>query len=144
MPKAKTHTRLYFDATRTHCKHGHTWTIENTYVVGKSRACRECNNTQQNKRAIMLKHHYLRYGLTEHDVQALFEQQRGLCACCGNPETAIVQRTGKIKMLHVDHDHKTGKVRGLLCQDCNMSLGHLQDSSQRIQMLLDYAKAHGL
>ena len=72
------------------------------------------------------------------------ESQRGLCAVCGNPETSTMKRTGEIKMLHIDHDHKTGKIRGLLCQDCNMALGHLQDSSERIQMLLDYAKAHGL
>ena len=93
----------------------------------------------------MYKHYYARYGLTIQEVQAMFEQQHGLCAACGLPERSYVRkRTGEIKMLHIDHDHKTGKVSGLLCQDCNMSLGHLQDSSERIQMLLDYAKAHGL
>jgi hypothetical protein len=119
-------------------------TKKNTATYGECKACvRERGKTRYTT-SLSRKNNYVRYGLTIEDVQAMFEQQRGLCACCGNPETSIVQRTGKIKMLHIDHDHTTGKVRGLLCQDCNMSLGHLQDSSQRIQLLLDYAKAHGL
>jgi len=126
---------------KTYCKHGHERTKKN---VNKYGACRVCHNEKFNTPEKVRRKNYARYGLTEHDVQGKFEQQRGLCACCGNPETSTIKRTGEIKMLHIDHDHKTGKVRSLLCQDCNMSLGHLQDSSERIQMLLDYAKAHGL
>jgi len=126
---------------KTYCKHGHERTKKN---VNKYGACKVCHNEKFNTPGKVKRQNYGRYGLTEHDVQTMFEQQHGLCACCGNPEISIVRKTGKIKMLHVDHDHTTGKIRGLLCQDCNMSLGHLQDSSERIQMLLDYAKAHGL
>ena len=145
MPKARTHSPLYFDATRTHCKHGHAWTIENTYVFGKQRACRECYIARNKRDNKSRKDSYKRnYGLTLQEVTAMFEQQRGLCACCGNPERSIVRKTGEIKMLHIDHDHTTGKIRGLLCQDCNMALGHMLDSSERIQLLLDYARRHGL
>ena len=84
---------------------------------------------------------YARYGVTIADVQALFEAQYGLCAVCGNPETCISKRTGKPKMLHVDHDHETGKVRGLLCQDCNMALGHMREDVKRIEALLAYVKS---
>jgi len=85
-----------------------------------------------------------RYGLTEQEVQAMFAAQKGVCASCGNPETAIVKRTGKPKMLHIDHDHETGTVRALLCQDCNIALGHLRHNSKRIQALFYYAVGYGL
>jgi hypothetical protein len=127
---------------KARCRRGHEYTKENTYYWNGNRACRTCRALHTP--GTVRRQNYARYGLTEQDVQAMFEQQRGLCACCGNPETSTIKSTGQIKMLHIDHNHKTGEVRGLLCQDCNMSLGHLQDSSQRIQMLLDYAKAHGL
>ena len=126
---------------KTYCKHGHERTKK---TVNKYGACKVCHNEKFNTPGKVRRQNYGRYGLTEQEVQAMFESQRGLCAACGNPETSTIKRTGEIKMLHIDHDHKTGKIRGLLCQDCNMSLGHLQDSSERIQMLLDYAKAHGL
>ena len=123
-------------------------TVENTAKYGQCLTCeRERSKAYHRKtNGRSMKHCSYRrnYGLTLQEVQALFESQRGLCAVCGQPERSTTKRTGEIKMLHIDHDHKTGKIRGLLCQDCNMALGHLQDSSERIQMLLDYAKAHGL
>lgn len=56
------------------------------------------------------------YGLTLTDFQALLDGQRGLCACCG-----------KARRLEVDHCHKSGKVRGLLCHLCNVAAGAVQD-----------------
>lgn len=86
------------------------------------------------RRGHMLK----RYGLTiaEHDV--MHEKQRGLCACCGNPERTKESRTGKIRRLSIDHCHATGKVRGLLCGKCNTALGLLSDDRNKILALLDY------
>jgi hypothetical protein len=53
-------------------------------------------------------------GITDDDYEALLAAQGGGCAICGNPP--------KTRRLHVDHDHKTGKVRGLLCHRCNRAL----------------------
>jgi Recombination endonuclease VII len=53
-------------------------------------------------------------GITDADYEALLAAQGGGCAICGNPP--------KTRRLHVDHDHKTGKVRGLLCHRCNRAL----------------------
>ena len=62
------------------------------------------------------------YGITAEEYQAIYEAQGGKCAICQ-------RATGRNKKLSVDHDHKTGEVRGLLCTPCNRDvLGHLRDS----------------
>jgi hypothetical protein len=63
------------------------------------------------------------YGITLKDYEHLYILQNGLCGICHRPETRI----GQI-FLVVDHDHKTGKVRGLLCNNCNAGLGFFEDS----------------
>lgn len=57
-----------------------------------------------------------------HD--ALVALQNGLCAVCGEPPTARNTRAHWDGKLCVDHDHATGKVRGLLCNDCNLLIGY--------------------
>lgn len=63
------------------------------------------------------------YGLSEGDYEALYAAQDGRCAICR-------RATGRVKRLAVDHDHKTGKVRGLLCGTCNKMLGHARDEPE--------------
>jgi hypothetical protein len=53
----------------------------------------------------------------------MYEEQEGLCALCGKAEIATT-REGNLKRLGVDHNHITGRVRGLLCTNCNMALGN--------------------
>ena len=65
------------------------------------------------------------YGLTVEDYDAFVQAQNGLCAICGLPPR------GKMKRLSVDHDHKTGTVRGLLCITCNRTLGYLDNENWR-------------
>ena len=57
-----------------------------------------------------------KYGITLEEYNQLFQQQNGHCAICGTHQSELV------KTLAVDHDHKTGKVRGLLCMRCNLDL----------------------
>lgn len=74
------------------------------------------------------------YGISLDDYAALFEAQDGRCAICGN-------RPRKRK-LAVDHDHKTGAVRGLLCSHCNHKLlGGARDSIDMLQSAIDYLTA---
>lgn len=82
------------------------------------------------------------YGITPTEYRALFEAQQGKCAICGRPETSIDDRTKQVKYLHVDHCHTTGKVRSLLCAECNAALGQMHDDPERIRLLLAYAEAH--
>ena len=65
------------------------------------------------------------------NTTARLAEQGGGCAVCGRPP-----KEGK--SLHVDHDHETGYVRGLLCFSCNAALGHFQDDLDRIDAALIY------
>jgi hypothetical protein len=76
------------------------------------------------------------HSMTIVEYDAMFNFQGGKCAACRKPETARNQ-FGLLR-LAVDHDHTTGKVRGLLCMRCNRALGLLGDSLKNIQELLLY------
>lgn len=65
-----------------------------------------------------------KYGLSVADYERMHVEQEGVCAICGR-EQMQAARNGK-KPLHVDHCHATGKVRGLLCKECNTTLGHIE------------------
>jgi hypothetical protein len=67
-----------------------------------------------------------KFGITAEFYDALLVAQRGVCAICGKPETEVGNH-GEVRPLAVDHDHKTGKVRGLLCNKCNPMLGMAND-----------------
>ena len=73
----------------------------------------------------------------------MLAEQDGVCGACGRAET--ITRAGNLKTLAVDHDHGTGRVRGLLCGRCNTALGLLGDDPALIRLLLDYltSKATG-
>jgi len=75
-----------------------------------------------------------RYGMTKAALTALLTHQNGLCAICGSQGDAAKKRGG----LHVDHDHTTGLVRGLLCGHCNLGLGFLKDSVDRLARAIEY------
>ena len=68
----------------------------------------------------------------------MFDTQNGVCASCGQPEWREDHRTGKIRELCVDHDHATGAVRGLLCDDCNVAVGRLKDDPYRAMSVYRY------
>lgn len=77
-----------------------------------------------------------KYKLTLEQYNELHLKQSGVCAVCLEPET--MKYLGKVRQLCVDHNHKTGKVRGLLCSNCNRGLGLLQDSPVICNNLTDY------
>lgn len=66
------------------------------------------------------------YGITIEDYQVMMVKQGGVCKICNKPETAMLK--GRVKLLAVDHCHVTGKIRGLLCADCNRALGMFKDN----------------
>jgi len=99
--------------------------------------CRKCNNVRTVKslgykdsvRKAQLKRNYK---ITPEDYQRMFDSQLGVCRICQQPESE------KREYLSIDHDHATGKVRGLLCHDCNLGLGKFKDDTKRLQMAIIY------
>jgi hypothetical protein len=75
-----------------------------------------------------------RYGITLQEYREILEKQNGVCAVCGNGP-------GK-RRLHVDHCHKTGKIRALLCTNCNSALGAARDDINRLYKLIQYLEKH--
>lgn len=73
----------------------------------------------------------MKYGITLAEYEILAEVQNHVCAICKKP-----QMNGR--RLAVDHDHRTGKIRGLLCGKCNFALGYLNDNP----VLADIAAAY--
>lgn len=87
-------------------------------IVYCSRVC--------NARAMQIR----RYGLTLEEYAALVLAQAGLCAICNEPP----RRRG----FHIDHNHATGAVRGLLCEGCNPGLGNFRESPRALRAAADY------
>ena len=67
-----------------------------------------------------------RYGLTLDDFDAKFEAQSGTCAMCGAALRKHGERENMRGVAHIDHDHATGRVRGLICVSCNHFIGHIE------------------
>ena len=76
----------------------------------------------------------LRYGLEPEDLAYLYAAQNHVCAVCGDPPEG--------RSLSIDHDHETGRVRGLLCHHCNVALGHVRDDPERLMALVAYLLRH--
>lgn len=74
-----------------------------------------------------------RHGITIDFYNDLVKKQSGLCAICKSPPGLK-----RIKRLVIDHDHQTGKVRGLLCMHCNAALGKLGDTKEQLLKVLEY------
>ncbi|MBB3752441.1 hypothetical protein FHT44_004953 [Mycolicibacterium sp. BK634] len=75
------------------------------------------------------------YGITAEEYWLIYEEQDGRCAICR-------RATGASKMLSVDHDHKSGVVRGLLCLGCNRNvLGHARDEIEFFERAIEYLNA---
>ena len=74
-----------------------------------------------------------KYGLTLGQFNLMLANQNGCCSICGGPPLG-----GSGKTFHVDHDHSTGQIRGLLCGHCNTGLGLLGDSREGLLAASEY------
>jgi hypothetical protein len=75
------------------------------------------------------------FGVSRSEAIELASRQAGKCDVCG----AGPGRRG----LHVDHDHDSGVIRGVICVRCNVTLGHAGDSPERLEALAEYLRRHG-
>jgi Autographiviridae endonuclease VII len=74
------------------------------------------------------------FGIGLEDYNRMFQEQNGKCAICKTHQSELT------KALSVDHDHKTGKVRGLLCYRCNLLIGHACDEVDTLKGAIEYLK----
>lgn len=74
-----------------------------------------------------------RRGATQDLYDKLYEAQKGCCAICNEPEE-------KFSWLCIDHDHDTGRIRGLLCPNCNRGIGLLKDNAALLERAAEYIK----
>ncbi len=103
--------------------------------------CRGCGGEREdkghqrcNKCRVMGRFSQLKYvyGITANEYKTLLIKQNGVCFICEEEEK------GKRGNLHVDHCHDTGKIRGLLCSDCNRAIGFLRHSPRLLQRAIEY------
>tara|TARA_E500000331_G_C16731395_1_gene486828 strand:- start:41 stop:475 length:435 start_codon:yes stop_codon:yes gene_type:complete len=103
--------------------------------------CRKCEHERlkvwRKDNPTKMKEHSLRkkYGINMNEYGQLLKEQNYECAICKSLEPK-----GK-GAFHVDHCHETGRVRGLLCHNCNAGIGFLQDNPTILSKAIDYLKA---
>ena len=105
------------------------WQLENQE---RYRATQRTYKQRPDLKAAARDYHLRRkYGITLAEYESRLEAQGGVCAIC--KEARPEERT-----LHVDHDHVTGEIRGLLCFRCNNAIGDLRDDLELVYRMLDY------
>lgn len=115
----------------------------------KDKPCKNCGNMfspkapshlhcSQECADISLSNRYLvrNYGITYADYSRMLAEQEHKCAICGS--SGFVMKECHSMKLVVDHCHKTGRVRGLLCHNCNRALGLLSDSKEALLSAIEY------
>lgn len=80
------------------------------------------------------------YNITQKEFDEILENQGGVCAICGKEETSFGRVTKRRQPLSVDHDHNTGRIRGLLCKNCNHGLGSFFDDESLLIEAANYLK----
>lgn len=79
-----------------------------------------------------------KYGITDEQYQVMLQEQNGVCAICKQ----ISKRKDRIINLSIDHNHKTGRIRGLLCTQCNQGLGSFKDSKEQLKAAISYLEQY--
>jgi hypothetical protein len=109
---------------------------------GRHPQCKQCTSDGAKLNRAKSKARALKrfYGMTETEYQTMLDQQGGVCAICQRTETRM--QNGSIVHLSVDHDHKTGKIRALLCYRCNSGLAHFREDTALLEGAVAYLKKH--
>ena len=100
-------------------------------IHGVRKHCKKCCSLKK-KKSIRNSQYKIKYGITLDDYNKMFEEQHGCCALCGRHQSTLR------KNLSVDHNHKTGKVRALLCSACNTEVGKIDGRLNFILKVCDY------
>ena len=114
------------------------WGPDDPYQRGRfcSRKCKQTarNQTPEHKAAVLARYYVRKYGITQDEATEM--RKRG-CDICGRMSQPGRWDNGN---LMIDHDHKTGKVRGVLCHSCNVLIGHAEDDPERLEAAAAYLR----
>lgn len=88
--------------------------------------------SEKGKMSVLKSHLKLVYGITIEEWNKVFFEQNGCCAICG------IHQSELNRQLDIDHNHRTGKIRGLLCNNCNRMIGIAKENKNVLQNAIDY------
>ena len=120
---------------------------------GKRSKCKACRTaqttirTQEDRKLDIPRHNRIRwvcsirmkYGVEPEEYERLLAEQKGVCAICKQPETRKLR--GNIARLSVDHNHLSGRIRGLLCSKCNTAIGLINEDMELLERIRQYLSA---
>lgn len=113
-------------------KKSRQWYADNTERARASGRARWSGRSERGRNYLLQK----KYGITLDDYRAMLDRQGGVCAICGG-----LDRTQDGRAMPVDHCHRTGKVRGILCSHCNRAVGLLGDDPEVITRAASYLRS---
>jgi len=135
--ESKPKTTEYFSKQKTwfssYCKECHSQMCKEYYAETKEKRkgyYKEYRDREEVKKRSQLRLLRLKYDLSEEGYKSLWDAQKGRCKICEKD-------LGEIRPV-IDHDHVSGKVRGLLCSKCNLGLGHFEDNPDLLLLACDY------
>jgi len=123
-------------------------TVRNGEPYGHHGKCKSCyiKKQQKNYDPIKKRDENLKrlYGIGLNEYNNFLDNQNGKCAICGTTEPGGRKsgRGGAVDVFYVDHDHKTEKVRGLLCNVCNRTMGYVGENSGVLEEMIKYLQKH--
>jgi len=134
---------------KTCCTCKQTLPLKDFYKRGENREktrsdCKKCTLEKHSQYGFInyavSKRRHLKddFNITLEYYDDLVRKQNNKCAICKQEETALTNNKSRIKSLCVDHCHKTGKIRGLLCQKCNLILGIMKDNTELFKECTNY------
>lgn len=124
----KTDLEGKIECSKCHCKKD----LGEFPNLHNNKKCRKCCKTYNRKYVIR------KFDISELDYNLMYQKQNGCCFICGCKGNNSLTKHGDEVCLAIDHNHKTGKVRGLLCNKCNKGLGCFMDDSGLLQKAIDY------
>lgn len=83
-----------------------------------------------------------KHNITYEEYKWMFDAQGGKCYICDKVETKKSRTTGQVCRLALDHNHVTGKIRKLLCHNCNIVVGHCKESIEFLKKTIEYLEKH--
>jgi hypothetical protein len=113
---------------------------------GKIISCLDCTREYQadwyrrNQDGVIERTFQRLYGISRADKQRKLDEQGGCCAACGTKDPGRIGKRGG--GWHLDHDHETGEIRGVLCGACNQTIGYAREDIVRLKRCAAYIMKH--